>query len=46
VVAHRIIYRREDRGNADIRAFVDWVTRTMADTPPQAAAAFSTPRLI
>ncbi|MCA0404652.1 MAG: LysR family transcriptional regulator [Proteobacteria bacterium] len=29
VVAHRLIYRREDHGHPDIGAFVDWITRTM-----------------
>lgn len=29
-VAHRLIYRREDRTNPDIMAFVDWITRSMA----------------
>jgi LysR family glycine cleavage system transcriptional activator len=29
--AHRVVYRREDRGNPDIRAFVDWLARTVAE---------------
>lgn len=29
VVAHRIIYRREDETNPDVMAFVDWVTRSV-----------------
>jgi LysR family transcriptional regulator, glycine cleavage system transcriptional activator len=40
VVAHRVVCRREDSGNADIRAFVDWVTRTMAEN---GSSAFHTP---
>jgi LysR family glycine cleavage system transcriptional activator len=30
VVAHRVVYRREDRGNPDIRAFIDWLSRVTA----------------
>jgi LysR family glycine cleavage system transcriptional activator len=30
VVAHRVVYRREDRGNPDIRAFIDWISRVTA----------------
>jgi LysR family transcriptional regulator, glycine cleavage system transcriptional activator len=30
VVAHRVVHRREDRSNPDIRAFVEWISRTMA----------------
>lgn len=26
IVAHRLVYRREDKGNAEIRAFVDWIS--------------------
>lgn len=29
VVAHRLLYRREDRANPEITAFVDWVRRTL-----------------
>lgn len=29
-IAHRLLYRREDRGNPEIIAFVDWITRLMA----------------
>ena len=32
VVAHRIIYRREDQANPDVMAFVDWVTRNVSET--------------
>jgi LysR family transcriptional regulator, glycine cleavage system transcriptional activator len=32
VVAHRVVYRREDLGNPDMTAFVDWMRRTMAET--------------
>ena len=30
VIAHRLLYLREDAANPDIRAFVDWVITTMA----------------
>lgn len=30
-VAHRLIYRREDRGNPEIAAFVDWIKRELAE---------------
>lgn len=30
IVAHRLLYRREDRSNPEIVAFVDWITRQMA----------------
>ena len=33
VVAHRVVYQREERGNPEIRAFVDWLMRAMAETP-------------
>ena len=29
IVAHRLLYRREDRTNPEIVAFVDWVMRTL-----------------
>lgn len=29
-VAHRLLYRREDRANPEIIAFVDWITRLLA----------------
>lgn len=29
VVAHRLLYRREDRANPEIVAFVDWVRRML-----------------
>jgi LysR family transcriptional regulator, glycine cleavage system transcriptional activator len=32
VVAHRVVYRREDRGNPEIAAFISWFTRAMAET--------------
>ncbi len=31
VVAHRVVYRREDRGNPEIAAFIRWFTRAMAE---------------
>lgn len=35
ITAHRLLYRREDQGNAEISAFVDWITRTLqAEAPP------------
>ena len=33
VVAHRLIYRREDRANPEINAFVEWLTRKMSEKP-------------
>lgn len=30
VVAHRVVYRREDRGNPNIRAFIEWISRVTA----------------
>jgi LysR family glycine cleavage system transcriptional activator len=33
VVAHRLIYRREDQAHPDIRAFVDWITRAIRRDP-------------
>lgn len=33
VIAHRVVYKREDRGNAEIRAFVDWLMRMLAEGP-------------
>jgi LysR family transcriptional regulator, glycine cleavage system transcriptional activator len=32
VVAHRVVYRREDRGNPEIAAFIGWFTRAMTET--------------
>ncbi len=29
-VAHRLLYRREDRANPEIIAFVDWITALLA----------------
>jgi LysR family transcriptional regulator, glycine cleavage system transcriptional activator len=40
VMAHRVVYQRADRGNPEIRAFVDWITRTIGET---AAAQRDTP---
>jgi LysR family glycine cleavage system transcriptional activator len=38
IVAHRLLYRREDRTNPEIVAFVDWLSRTLtresAPEPP------------
>ena len=31
VAAHRVVCRREDSGDPDIRAFVDWITRTVGE---------------
>jgi LysR family transcriptional regulator, glycine cleavage system transcriptional activator len=31
VVAHRVVYQREDRGNPEVAAFVEWITRQMAE---------------
>ena len=30
-VAHRLLYRREDRANPEITAFVDWITGMLAE---------------
>jgi LysR family transcriptional regulator, glycine cleavage system transcriptional activator len=30
-VAHRVLYRREDRANPEIIAFVDWITGMLAE---------------
>ena len=30
-VAHRLLYRREDRANPEIIAFVDWITGMLAE---------------
>jgi LysR family transcriptional regulator, glycine cleavage system transcriptional activator len=35
VVAHRLVYRREDRGNLEIAAFITWFTRAIAETAAQ-----------
>jgi LysR family transcriptional regulator, glycine cleavage system transcriptional activator len=32
VVAHRVVYRREDRENPDIAAFIGWITQTITET--------------
>jgi LysR family transcriptional regulator, glycine cleavage system transcriptional activator len=32
VVAHRVVYRREDRSNPEISAFLSWFTRVMEQT--------------
>ena len=32
VVAHRAVYRREDRNNPEIAAFISWFTRAIAET--------------
>lgn len=44
VIAHRLIYRREDRANPEIMAFVEWITRAMAAEPAQAAPSSATRR--
>lgn len=36
VVAHRLVYRREDQANPDLAAFVGWITRSMAETDAEA----------
>jgi LysR family glycine cleavage system transcriptional activator len=33
-VAHRLIYRREERDNPEIQAFVDWLMGKIAEGPP------------
>ena len=38
VVAHRIVFRREDQSNPDISAFVGWVTRALAQAGPAGGA--------
>lgn len=30
VVAHRLVYRREDDGNPELLAFLDWITRALS----------------
>ncbi|CEJ10149.1 Glycine cleavage system transcriptional activator [bacterium YEK0313] len=37
-VAHRLVYRREDRTRPQVKAFVDWITETMAAERLAAAA--------
>jgi LysR family transcriptional regulator, glycine cleavage system transcriptional activator len=34
VLAHRVVYQREDRGNPEIAAFVDWITRAVGESAP------------
>ncbi|MFM9976151.1 MAG: LysR substrate-binding domain-containing protein [Beijerinckiaceae bacterium] len=31
VLAHRVVFQREDRGNTEIAAFVDWIVRATGD---------------
>ncbi len=33
-VAHRLLYRREDRGSPEIMAFVEWIMRSMNEERP------------
>lgn len=32
VLAHRVVFQREERGNPEIAAFVDWITRCIGDS--------------
>jgi LysR family transcriptional regulator, glycine cleavage system transcriptional activator len=32
VLAHRVVYQREDRGNPEIAAFIDWIIRAIGET--------------
>jgi LysR family transcriptional regulator, glycine cleavage system transcriptional activator len=36
VVAHRLVYRREDRGNPEITTFIDWFSRAILENDPVA----------
>ncbi len=38
VVAHRLLYRREDRDNPEIQAFVEWLKREIGDSGTQGLA--------